>query len=195
MKRAVLYLRVSTQDQDLENQRIRLTDYCKFKEWEIVDEFTDKISGLKDRRPGLNNLLTRARKRDFDVVVAVKLDRLGRSTQHLLQLVEEFHHYNIDIAFTDQPIDTTTSMGRFTFQILSAVAEFERELIKERTKQGIDKARRKGVKLGRPKVAIPFDKKLEIISLRRNNKSLRKISTDMGISIRQVRYVIMNSMN
>ena len=129
--KVAIYMRVSTTDQHLENQEIRLRDYCKMKNWNIVDIYRDQISGAKSSRPGLNKLELDARKRRFDVVVAVKLDRLGRSTRDLIRFVDTLHHYNIDIALTDQPIDTTSSMGKFFFTVLGAVAELERDLITE----------------------------------------------------------------
>lgn len=182
-------MRVSTQDQDLENQRIRLEEFCKFRDWDIVRTYSDKISGLKDSRPGLNQMLLDARKKKFDVVVSVKLDRLGRSTGHLLQLVEELNHYGVDIAFTDQPIDTTSSMGRFTFQILSAVAEFERELIRERTISGLERARRNGKIIGRP-TKVTFKVRDEIFAMWDNHFNKTQIAKSMNLSRRTVYRVI-----
>lgn len=190
--KAVIYYRVSTQDQNLENQRIRLLDYCKGRGWEVVNEYQDKISGLKDHRPGLDTLLQDARKRSFNVVVAVKLDRLGRSTKHLLFLAEELHHFNVDIALTDQPIDTTSSMGQMIFTILGAVAEFERSLIIERINAGLHRARKNGKKLGRKKKEISPEILEEIEDLRRSGWSYNKISKEMKIPKVTV-YRILNS--
>lgn len=175
--RAVIYSRVSTQDQTNENQEDRLRDYCKAKEWQVVKEYSDVISGMKDRRPGLDQLLQDARENKFDVVVSVKLDRLGRSLKHLVLLLDELHHFNVDIAFVDQPIDTTSSMGRLVFEILGAIANFERELIRERTIAGQDRARRQGKIIERPKKDLSERDRKNLSDLREKELSYNEIAT------------------
>jgi len=128
----------------LENQIQACKDYCSRMDFEIVDIYADKVSGVKASRPELNRLLFDMRKGLFDVVVVWKLDRLGRSLQHLLKLVNEFKNKNIDFVCVSQNIDTTSASGKFTFHILGAVAEFERELISERTKEGLKHAKNVG---------------------------------------------------
>jgi DNA invertase Pin-like site-specific DNA recombinase len=182
MMRVAIYSRVSTSDQDLSNQEIRLEEFCKMREWEIVKSYNDVISGLKDKRPGLDKLLQDARKRKFDVVVSVKLDRLGRSTKHLLLFVAELKHFRVDICFTDQAIDTTGPMGMLIFTVLGAVAEFERSLIVERTKAGQDRARKQGKKIGRPSKDLSKETIQRILGYRKDGLSYSQLSEKFGIS-------------
>ena len=190
-------MRVSTKDQDTENQGIRLRDYVKMRGWDLIGEYQDKISGLKDNRPDLNRLMEEARKGKFDVVVAVKLDRLGRSVPHLLDISEEFRNLGIHMTFTDQPIDTSSSMGRMVFVILGAVAQFERDLTSERTRANIEKRKRTGGQVGKrsykdpgSKSYIPPDKRMRILELRERGMSFRNISKDSGIPLATVHKII-----
>ena len=184
------YLRVSTEDQYLENQRIKLKDYIKMRGWDHVKEYSDKISGLKDKRPGLDSLRRDSQKRRFNVVLSVKLDRLGRSLKDLLLFIEQLKHFGIDIAFTDQPIDTTQSMGRFTFQILGAVAELERVLISERTKAGLERARKEGKILGNKPMKISNELEHRILRYKEMGESIRAIAIRCNISIWTVRLTL-----
>jgi len=139
-KRAVIYARVSKDEQNPENQINALKSYSLKQGYNLVKEpYIDIITGTKDSRPALNNLMFDSRENLFDVVIIWKLDRLGRSLKHLINIAEEWYKKGIDFVCISQNIDTTTASGKLTFHILGAVAEFERELISERTKQGFYK--------------------------------------------------------
>lgn len=148
--RVALYARVSTDTQDLENQFQRLRDHAKRNQWHVFREYGDVISGVKDNRPKLDCLLSDARAHRFDAVLAVRLDRLGRSVIHLLGLFQQLESVHVHFIALDQPIDTSTPMGRYLRVNLAAVAELEREFIRERTLDGLARAKRAGTKLGRP---------------------------------------------
>jgi putative DNA-invertase from lambdoid prophage Rac len=148
--KVVIYCRVSTNDQNLNNQILELRDYCKRNSYEIVGEYCDKISGAKTSRPELDKMLQGMRGKKFQAVVVWKFDRLGRSTAHLLQVLEEMKNKNIRLIATSQNIDTDTAMGKFFFTILSGFAEMEREIITERINLGLTRAKKEGKKLGRP---------------------------------------------
>lgn len=149
-KRAAIYSRVSTRDQQPEAQADPLRRYVEARGWTLAGEYVDHgVSGAKASRPGLDAMMAAARKREVDVVVAVKLDRLGRSTRHLLDLAAELSDMGLDLCLTEQGIDTSTPAGRMTFTVLGAIAEFERELLRERTVAGLDHARRHGTRSGK----------------------------------------------
>jgi len=135
--KAAIYVRVSTDKQDLANQRSLCQRHCEAKGWEVYHIYEDIISGTKDSRPSFNQLLTDLRHYKFDVIVISKLDRLARSLQHLLSLMDEFGNKGVQLVAVTQPIDTTTPTGKLFFQITGAFAEFERNLISERTKEGL----------------------------------------------------------
>lgn len=148
--KVAIYARVSTADQELEQQIEPLIKHCKDKQW-TYDVFKDVISGAKDTRPSLDMMMQRIRLNEFNTVMVWKLDRLGRSTLHLIQLIEEFKNKNVQFIALTQGVDTLTAQGKFFFMIMAAVAELERELIKERTKLRIDRLKAQGKHLGRPK--------------------------------------------
>jgi DNA invertase Pin-like site-specific DNA recombinase len=148
--RVGLYARVSTADQKPENQLAVLRAFAEARRW-AVTEYTDAgISGARARRPALDALLAAARARRLDVVLTTKLDRLARSTRHLVGLAAELEALGVDLVVTDQAIDTTTPAGRLLFHVLAAIAEFERDLIRERVIAGMRRARAQGRRLGRP---------------------------------------------
>jgi DNA invertase Pin-like site-specific DNA recombinase len=150
-----LYCRVSTQEQTVDPQLHSLREYALARGLEVVEEFVDHgVSGAKDQRPALDQLLKDARRRRFDVVACVKLDRLARSVRHLTTLAGEFEALGIGLVVLDQAIDTTTPSGRLLFHVLGAIAEFERDLIRERTAAGMRAARRRGKRIGRPRLQI-----------------------------------------
>lgn len=132
-KRAAIYVRVSTTEQTTDSQEAELLEYCEKRGWEYI-MYRDKASGVKNDRPALNAMLTDLRRRKFDVVVVWALDRLARSLKQLLTIGEECRDLGVDLVSLRQNIDTTLPAGRLTFQILGAVAEFERELLRERVK-------------------------------------------------------------
>lgn len=152
MKRIAIYTRVSTLSQNTEQQSFTLREVADRSGGQIVNEYTDTISGSTDSRPGLDALLLAAKQRRFDILYCYSIDRLGRSTKHLISVVELLQELKIDLFFYREGIDTTTATGRCVFTILGSVAELERNLIRERVCSGLAKAKRNGVKLGRPSV-------------------------------------------
>ena len=129
---------------------LTLEDYANNQGYEVYNVYEDHISGSKDSRPGLNDLLMDARQRKFELVLVWKLDRLGRSLQHLIQVINEFNRLGIQFKCLSQPIDTTTNEGKLVFHIFGAIAEFEREIITERINLGLARVKKEGRKLGRP---------------------------------------------
>jgi DNA invertase Pin-like site-specific DNA recombinase len=181
MNSLALYARVSTLDQHPEIQLHALREYASARGAARTVEYVDRgVSGAKDRRPALDRLLADARRRRFDVLVVVKLDRLARSTRHLVNLAAELAALGINLVVLDQSIDTSTPSGRFLFHTLSAVAELERDLIRERVTAGLAAARRRGKKLGRPSALTPQSSE-RVARLHRSGRSLRAIGTALGI--------------
>jgi DNA invertase Pin-like site-specific DNA recombinase len=138
--KVAIYCRVSTEDQSVDNQEYICNEYCKKNNFEVYKIYKDVISGSKDSRPEFNILLEDMRKSKFDCIMVTKLDRLGRSLQHLLSMFNEFNVRGIHFIATTQNIDTSSPSGRLQMQIMGAFAEFEREIIRERTKEGLRKA-------------------------------------------------------
>ncbi len=149
--KVAIYARVSTLDQKPENQIRELREYAKRRGFKIFREYVDHASGAKDSRPAIDELMRAARAGAFHVVLVWKLDRLGRSLQHLIQTIEELKKLKIDFITSTQEIDTTTASGRLVFHIFGAIAEFERELIRERIFLGLKRAKSEGKHTGRPK--------------------------------------------
>jgi DNA invertase Pin-like site-specific DNA recombinase len=159
-KRAALYLRVSTDGRTVDNQRLALEAVCEQRGWQMVQVYADNgISGAKGRnqRPGLDALMKDASRGRFDVVMAWALDRLGRSLLDLLDTVGELEAAGVALVLHEQAIDTTTPAGRMFFQITGAFAEFERAMIRSRVRAGLDRARARGVRLGRPKTSAKVE--------------------------------------
>ena len=150
--RVAIYCRCSTTEQSVDPQLDVLRKYAEAWELEIVGEYKDVgVSGTRDRRNGLDALVKDARKRCFDAVACVKLDRMARSVRHLTTMAAELESLGVDLIAVDQSLDTSTPSGRLLFHVLGAIAEFERDLIVERTKAGVESARRRGRHPGRPK--------------------------------------------
>jgi len=143
-RNAAIYVRVSTEGQQVKGQLESLKTYCSQQNFNVYKIYSDKISGSKSSRPALNELMIDAKRKQFDVVIVWKLDRLGRSLPHLIKLVGYFREWGIDFICTTQNIDTTSSNGRLIFHIMAAMAEFEKELISERTKEGLKHAKNVG---------------------------------------------------
>jgi DNA invertase Pin-like site-specific DNA recombinase len=175
--RVALYARVSTNDQRLDLQLDELRQLCNRRGWVIAGEYIDKgVSGSRKKRPGLERLLAEARRDTFDVVGTWKLDRLARSVSHLLQLKEEFDDLGIDFFSLTETLDTATPQGRMIFTILGAVAEFERDLIRERIRAGMNAARARGTKMGRPCLTPSPEEVEELRQLRRRGLSIRQLA-------------------
>ncbi len=151
--RAALYGRVSTFDQEPENQLAELRRYVAARGWTAAEYVDRGVSGAKDRRPALDTVLRDARRRRFDVLVVWRLDRLGRNLRHLIVLLEELQALGIAFVSLNEGIDATTPAGKLQMHILGAIAEFERSRIAERVKAGLQRARAQGKRLGRPRKA------------------------------------------
>jgi DNA invertase Pin-like site-specific DNA recombinase len=148
--KAAIYARVSTFDQEPENQLQELRRYAEARGWSVV-EFVDRgVSGAKDRRPALDQLVVEARRRRFDVLLCWRLDRLGRNLKHLITLLEDLQLLGVAVVSLAEGIDATTPAGKLQMHILGAIAEFERERIRERVMAGLQRARAQGKRLGRP---------------------------------------------
>lgn len=187
---AAIYARVSTDDQDCTSQLAELRRYIEARNWKLGAEYIDHaVSGKKASRPELDRMMDAARRRLVDVVLVWKLDRLGRSVAHLSQALTEFDSLGIRFIATSQGIDTDRSnpTSRLLTHILAAVAEFERELISERTKAGVATARRKGRVLGRP-IRI-FDREMAEAMLA-TGASLRSVSRDLNVPEATVRLAL-----
>jgi DNA invertase Pin-like site-specific DNA recombinase len=151
MKRVALYARTSMADQNSETQLMALRDYCGRMGYQAAGEYVDNgFSGKDDKRPAFERLLADLRARNVDCVVVYKLDRIGRSLKHLLNLFEEFKNLGVEFISFTQNINTNTPEGKMFWQMLGVFAEYERELIVARTKAGLERARRQGKSLGRP---------------------------------------------
>src|SRR5450631_658838 len=180
-----IYARVSTKDQSCELQVRDLRTYCTARGFDLVREYVDVgQSGAKDSRPELNKLIDDARKRQFDAIVVWRFDRFARSTKHLLLALEEFRSLGIQFISYQENIDTSSALGQALFTIVSAVAQLERDLIRERVSAGIRNARANGKKLGRPRVKANLE---EILRLRAEGHSLRNIAAKLGIGDGTVR--------
>jgi len=162
---AAIYARVSTCDQEPENQLAELRRYASARQW-TSQEYVDRgVSGAKDRRPALDELLRAARRRQFDVLVCWRLDRLGRNLKHLITLLDDLQALGIAFVSMGEGIDCTTPAGKLQLHILAALAEFERGRIQERVKAGLARAKAQGVKLGRPRRRIAPERLAEVAGL------------------------------
>jgi DNA invertase Pin-like site-specific DNA recombinase len=181
LKTAAVYVRVSTGEQDTGMQEQELREYCERRGWESILYRDRGQSGAKQDRPALTALLSDLRKRRLDVILVWSLDRLARSLKQLLTISEECRSLGVDLVSLKQSIDTTLPASRLTFQILGAVAEFERELLRERVKAGMAQARRAGKRIGRPALRHFGPGELEKIrSLRTQGASVRKLAKDFA---------------
>jgi DNA invertase Pin-like site-specific DNA recombinase len=180
--RVAIYTRVSTENQSVDMQLSDLRAYTKQRGFEVYREYCDiGISGSKDSRPQLDVLMNDARKGKIDIVVVWKFDRFARSTKHLIDALHEFNHLGVDFISYTENIDTSSPTGKVLFTIISAMAEFERDLIRERVKSGLQYARQKGIKLGRPlrmnKTFIEW-----VAELRSEGLSIRQIAKRLNAS-------------
>ena len=152
--RAAIYARVSTFDQEPENQLVELRRYASARGWDVKEHVDNGVSGAKERRPALDALLADAKRRRFDVLVVWRLDRLGRNLRHLIILLEELQALGIAFVSLGEGIDATTPAGKLQMHILGAIAEFERSRIAERVRAGLQRARAQGRRLGRPRKTV-----------------------------------------
>lgn len=177
--RAALYARVSTTDQQPENQLAELRRYVESRGWTRASEHIDQgISGAKDRRPALDRLIADARRRRFDVLVVWSLDRLGRNLRHLIGLLEEFQQIGIAVISLQDGLDLSTAAGRLQMAVIAAIAQFERDRLRERTAAGLAQARARGQRLGRRPVELS-PAAIEAVATR----SVRVAARELGVSI------------
>jgi len=184
--RVALYARVSTLNgQHPEMQLAELREYCARRGWQIVDEYIDQgVSGSKESRPALNRLMADAHRRRFDLVACWKIDRFGRSLKHLVNALADLDAYGVAFVSLKDNLDLTTPSGRLMFQIIGAMAEFERALIQERVRSGLSAARARGKQLGRPRRVIDSDR---LARLKAEGMSIRDIAAKLGIGYGTVR--------
>ena len=183
-KKVVIYARVSTLDQTVDNQLIELRDHCSRMGWEIVKEYTDEgLSGtlFRDKRPALNALIKDGNRKKFDTVVCWDISRIGRSMKELILFLSDMKDRGIGICSVRQGFDTSTSMGEIMFQFVGILSSWEREMIRERTLAGLERAKPEGKILGRKKVTNDT-MTAKIIELRNEKKSIREIVSEVGVS-------------
>lgn len=179
VKRAAIYVRVSTVEQETDLQEHELQEYCERRGWSRVVYRDKGQSGAKNDRPALTAMLNDLRRRRIDVVVVWALDRLARSLKQLLGIAEECRALGVDLVSLKQNVDTTLPAGRLTFQVLGAVAEFEREMLRERVKAGMAQAKRAGKHIGRPARRQFHGEEIGRMKLLRSQgMSIRKLAVD-----------------
>ena len=190
MKRAAIYVRVSTDRQTIENQGRELRQIAERRGWEVVAEYSDAgISGAKGRdgRPGLDQMLKDASRRRFDVIMAWAIDRLGRSLIDLLGTIQTLEACGVDLYLDQQSIDTTTPAGRLMFQVTGAFAEFERSMIRQRVRAGLARAVEQGKQLGRPKIDAATEKRIQ--ARLRSGTGIIKAARECGVGVGTVQRV------
>lgn len=180
MKNVVAYCRVSTSDQSVDMQRQDIENYCRARGLRLDREFMDQgISGARASRPALDTLMVEVRLRKIQTVLVWSLSRLGRSLKHLLSILEEFDSCGVTLVSLKEGWDLGTPTGRMIFQIMGALAEWEREQIRDRVKSGLKAARARGSRLGRP--TINYDPE-RIMELKGAGFSTRAIAKEIGVS-------------
>ena len=195
MKKVAIYARTSTDRQTCDNQLIELRAVAERCGYTIVQEFVDSgISGAKGRanRPALDAMMKAANQRKFDMILVWSIDRLGRSLQNLVELLNDLQSMRVDLMFLQQGMDTSTSSGRMMFSIFGALAEFERNLIRERVIAGQNKAKARGVKMGRP-TKMNDGLKSAIKLLREKGMGIKQIAIECGVGVGTVYSVIEKS--
>ena len=177
LTRAAIYARVSTFDQEPENQLQELRRYSTARSWQTTEYVDRGVSGAKDSRPALDTLVCDAKRRRFDTLVVWRLDRLGRNLRHLILLLEELQVLGVAFVSLSEGIDATTPAGKLQLHILGAIAEFERARIAERVRAGLQRARAQGTRLGRPRQAVPESRLAPVRGL-----SVRQAAARLGVS-------------
>jgi len=176
--RVALYSRVSTTDQSVGMQVAELQEFAARRGWTVAMEESDAgVSGTKDRRPALDRVMRAARERKIDAIVVWKLDRFGRSLKHLVTALADLETLGVTFVSVRDQFDLTTAMGRAMFGMIAVMAEFERELIRERTKAGIAQARRRGKTIGRPRTRVDVS---QVARLRAEGLSWTKVAVAIG---------------
>jgi len=180
MKRCAVYLRVSTSLQSVAPQRLDLTNFAAQRGWEVVEEYCDEgMSGLRERRPDLDRLMANARKRKFDVVLVWRFDRFARSTRFLVESLATFRALGIDFVSYQESLDTSTPMGEAMFSIIAALAKLERDILSERVRSGLRRARAEGKRLGRKPLEVDSHRLNDVL---RRRLSARQAARELGCS-------------
>jgi DNA invertase Pin-like site-specific DNA recombinase len=190
-RRVALYARVSTDEQTAKNQLRELRAVAERHGWTIAEEYVDHgMSGAKgrDQRPAYDKMLRAAVRKEFDVLAAWSVDRLGRSLQHLVSFLDEIHSKRIDLYLHQQGIDTTTPAGKALFQMCGVFAEFERAMIQERVKAGLARARAQGKVLGRPRVSSRVEGTVR--ALRAKGRGIHAIAREAGVGVGTVQRIV-----
>jgi DNA invertase Pin-like site-specific DNA recombinase len=180
MKRVIIYARVSTREQNPDMQLQDLRTYAEVRGFQVIQEYVDYASGSKNDRENYQRLLDDIRKRKADMVLVWKFDRFARSTRELINALEEFNSLGVDFVSYKENIDTSTPTGKILFTMISAFAEFEREILRERVIAGMEKAKVRGVKIGRPEIPLFIKKK--VMELKRDGYTYKQIIKKLNIS-------------
>jgi DNA invertase Pin-like site-specific DNA recombinase len=180
MKRAALYARVSTPDQHVETQLYDLRKLAAQRGFEVSREYCDRgVSGSKARRPGLDSMLTDARRGEFSVLLVAAFDRVARSTKNFLEIVDELHDLEIEFVSAREAIDTSTPMGKMFVTLIGSIAELEKSILVERIRAGMRRARMEGQRLGRAPLDIDHD---ALVRDRLAGMSLTNVAKKYGVS-------------
>ena len=177
--RAAAYLRVSTDKQDLEVQLTEIRQHAVRRGWELVETYSDIASGARDDRVGFRRLLADATKRRFDVIVVQRFDRAARSVKQLVQALEHLRRCRVAFLSIKEDIDTSTPAGELIFHVMAAIGQFERALIGDRIRSGLERARALGKSLGRPRARVYRD---QVLALRAKRLSYRAVARQLHIS-------------
>jgi DNA invertase Pin-like site-specific DNA recombinase len=190
-KTAVIYARVSTDEQTPDNQLKELRAVASRMQWQLVKEYVDHgVSGAKgrERRPAYDQLCTAITRWEFNLVMVWSVDRLGRSLSQLVGLLSELQSKGVDLYLHQQGIDTTTPAGKAMFQMCGVFAEFERAMIQERVKAGLARARAQGTPLGRPRVSVQVTQ--AVLAARGQGKGIKRIARELDIGVGTVQRII-----
>jgi len=185
-KTVAVYARGSTDRQTADSQLHELRDFVKRSQWRVVGEYIDQgYTGSNTRRPAFTEMMSEARRKKFDILLVWKLDRLGRSLKDLINTLDELGSLGIEFISYENQLCTSTPSGKLLFQIIGAVAEFEKDIIRERVKAGLANAQRKGKRLGRP--AYPDTLYHKAADLHKKGFSFRSIAKELGVDEATIR--------
>ena len=183
--KVALYARVSTVGQDPEVQLVALRAHAAQRDWQVAEEFVDRgVSGAKERRPALDRLMKAAWVGQFQVVLVWRFDRFARSVKHLVAALETFRSLHVGFVSLQEQLDTATPIGQAMFTIIGAMAQLERDIIRERVKAGLERAKARGIRLGRPRVPVAGH---ELVALRQQGLSVGEIARRLQCSRSTVR--------
>ena len=189
-KRVVIYARVSTNEQNCDRQVAELEQVVKNNNWELVDTYVDEgYSRTTTTRPELDRMMKDAFVRKFEMVITLELSRLGSSLKHMIEIVDKFKEKKIQLFIVNQQIDTSSATGYMFFSIMTSIANYERELISERVKSGLENARRKGIVLGR-KTNLTPEVEEQIIQLKSEGVGYNTLAKRLSVSVKTIRKVL-----